>query len=218
MFNDKLREINARIGVMSLRERLFVFVAAVVVTLALVQTLFIDSGQLRTQTANLRLQGAEASLQQIDQQRQLLAQRAVGGPDAAAQKELAALEARLSAMSADLDVRQRTLVPPDHMRQVLKDVMRGQSGVRIVGFRTLNPQPVALPDAAEDAPPGFYRHGFEVTVSGRYTELVNYLARLEALPWNLSWVEARLDAESRPELSLTLTVHTLSLEEAWLRV
>ena len=104
------------------------------------------------------------------------------------------------------------------MNLVLKNVVREQDGIRVVGFKTLSPQAVALPDAVEGAPPGFYRHGFEITVSGRYAELVAYLERLEALPWRLSWIEATLDAAARPELTLTLTVHTLSLEEAWLRV
>ena len=73
-------------------------------------------------------------------------------------------------------------------------------------------------DSAEGAPPGFYRHGFEIVVGGSYSGLVAYLERLEALPWHLNWVEATLDAAGRPDLRLTLTVHTLSLEEAWLRV
>ena len=55
-------------------------------------------------------------------------------------------------------------------------------------------------------------------MSGRYADLVAYLERLEALPWRLNWSEATLDAAARPLLTLTLTVHTLSLEEAWLRV
>jgi MSHA biogenesis protein MshJ len=104
------------------------------------------------------------------------------------------------------------------MNQVLKNVVQEQRGIRIVGFKTLNPQSVALPDAAEGVPPGFYRHGFEVKVSGRYTDLVTYLERLEALPWRLNWIEASLNAADRPMLTLTLTVHTLSLEKTWLRV
>jgi MSHA biogenesis protein MshJ len=104
------------------------------------------------------------------------------------------------------------------MNQVLKNVVQGSSGIRVVGFKTLSPQPVALPDAAEGAPPGFYRHGFEITVSGHYADLLAYVERLEASSWRLNWSEATLDAAARPLLTLTLTVHTLSLEEAWLRV
>ncbi|MGB9128178.1 MAG: hypothetical protein WCB97_00870 [Thiobacillus sp.] len=218
MASEKLREIAERIGMMSLRERVFIFAASVLVTLALVQTLLIDAGQLGIQQANARVQAAEESLVQIGQQRQQLEREADRNPDRAARETLAAQEARLAALNAELDQLQRSLIPPERMNQVLKNVVQEQRGIRIVGFKTLNPQPVALPDAAEGAPPGFYRHGFEVKVSGRYSDLVAYLERLEALPWRLNWIEASLDAAARPMLTLTLTVHTLSLEETWLRV
>lgn len=218
MASEKLREIATRIGMMSLRERVFIFAASVVVILALVQTLLIDAGQHRKQQASDRVQVADEALAQIGQQRQQLERETGRNPDRAARAALAGQEVRLAALNAELDKLQRSLIPPERMNQVLKNVVQAQSGIQIVGFKTIDPQPVAMPDAAEGTPPGFYRHGFEVKVSGRYSELVTYLERLEALPWRLNWVEATLDADTRPILTLTLTVHTLSLEETWLRV
>jgi len=218
MAGEKLREISARIDLISLRERVFVFAAAVVGVLALVQTLLIDAGNMRKQTAQARLQSADAMLEQIGQQRQSLAGQAGRDPDRAARDALAAQEARLAELNGQLERLERSLIPPERMNQVLKNVVQGTGGIRVVGFKTISPQPVALPDAAEGTPPGYYRHGFEITLSGRYSDLVAYLERLEALPWRLSWSEATLDAAARPLLTLTLTVHTLSLEEAWLRV
>ncbi len=218
MGSEKLRQLGERIGMMSLRERVFVFVAVAVVALALVQVLLIDGGQQRRQRANERLQAADAALAQIGQQHQLLAERTGLDPDRTAREALAAQEARLAELGAALEARERSLVPPERMQQVLKEVVRGQDGVRVVGFKTLSPQPVALSEGADAMPPGFYRHGFEITVSGPYAGLVAYLERLESLPWRFTWTEATLDAATRPDLKLTLTVHTLSLEEAWLRV
>ena len=218
MVSKKIQEWSTRIGALGLRERVLVFAAAVVVVFALVQTLLIDPAQLRKQTASARVEAARLALVQIEQQRLLLASPTVRDPDQAARDSLTAQETRLAQLSAELDTRERSLIPPARMRQVLKDVVQGHGGIQIVEFKTLSPQPVLLPDAAVGAPPGFYRHGFEVTVSGGYSELVDYLVRLEDLPWRLNWAEASLDAADRPQLTLTLTVHTLSLEEAWLRV
>jgi len=218
MASEKLLQISERVGAMSLRERVFIFAAALVVVIALLQTQLVDAGQLRKQAAQSRLQAADSTLELIAQQRQLLAAKAGLDPDQVVRDALAAQEARLAALNVELDARGRSLVPPERMHHVLKDVVREQGNLRMVSFKTFSPQPVALQDAAEGAPPGFYRHGFEMTVSGRYPELLAYLERLEALPWNLNWIEATLDAAARPELTLTLTVHTLSLEEAWLRV
>lgn len=218
MIADLLRQFEERVGVMSLRERVMVFAAAVVVALALVQVLLIDRAHARAQQANDRLQAAVAGLTAIEVQRGPQAGRAATDPDQAARAALAAQEAQLARLNAELDARGRALVAPERMHAVLKDVVQGQGGVRIVGFKTLAPQPVSLAAGTEASLPGFYRHGFEVVVQGSYADLVAYLERLEALPWNLSWVEARLDAATRPDLKLTLIVHTLSLEAAWLRV
>jgi len=218
MIKEKWMALSTRVGAMTLRERAFIFLAITVATLAIVQTLLVDGLQLRQTSANARVQGAESALQQIEQQRMQLAGPGMRDPDQAARDQLAGHEARLSALNAELEMRERSLIPPSRMQRVLKDVVQGHSSVKIVGIKTLTPQPVALEGAAEGTPPGFYRHGFEVTVKGRYSELAAYLSRLEALPWRLNWVEVSLDAADRPELTLVLTVHTLSLEEAWLRV
>ena len=218
MIKKKWEALNTRVNAMSTRERAFIFVALVVVTLALLQTLLMDALQLRKTTADARLQTAQATLQEIEQQQHQFAGPGMHDSDQVARDQVAALEARLFVLNAELEERERSLIPPSRMTQVLKDVVKGSSSVKVVGIKTLSPQPVTVAGAAEGVPPGFYRHGFEVTVKGRYSDLVAYLSRLEALPWRLNWVEVSLDTTDRPELALTLTVHTLSLEEAWLRV
>ncbi|NDP48365.1 MAG: hypothetical protein GZ085_08235 [Sulfuriferula multivorans] len=218
MLSEKYRKLSQRVSALSLRERVFVFVAALIVVFSLAQTLAIDSGQTRKRNANDRVQAAQAAIREIEQQRVALAGSALNDPDKVAHNILAVQQARLDELNAELETRGRSLIPPERMRQVLKDVVQGSGGVTIIGFKTLSPQPVLLPGAAEGTPPGFYRHGFDVTLSGQYADLVAYLQRLEALPWRFSWVEASLDTATRPVLTLTLTIHTLSLEEAWLRV
>jgi MSHA biogenesis protein MshJ len=218
MLNKTLQQVGERIDRMSLRERVFILVAAVIVVFALVQLLLIDAGLARKNAASARVQEATAALQRIADEQQLLARQGARDPDALARESLAAQEARLAALSRDLEGRERSLIPPARMHQVLKDVVKDRAGIRIVGFKTLSPEPVSVAGAPEGTPPGFYRHGFEIVVNGSYADLVDYLQRLEALPWRLNWIEAKLDATDRPVLSLTLTVHTLSLEDAWLRV
>lgn len=218
MLRDKFQQLGERIDGMSPRERGFVFAAAVMLALALVQTLAIDPARERQQRAHERAQSARAALQQIAQQTAAVRDTLRVDPDRTARDALAAEEARLAELARELEARERLLIAPERMQQVLKDVIDGDGRVHVVGFKTLSPQPVAVQNAPGDAPPGFYRHGFEVTVTGPYAELVAYLERLEGLPWQLGWTSATLDAAGRPALSLTLIVNTLSLEETWLRV
>ena len=72
------------------------------------------------------------------------------------------------------------------------------------------PQPAAAPA------PLLYRHGVQLVLQGSYLEMIDYLEALEALPSQLFWGAAALDAEQYPQARLTLTLYTLSLDQKWI--
>lgn len=75
------------------------------------------------------------------------------------------------------------------------------------------PQPAA---AAPPQKPLLYRHGVQLVLQGSYLEMIDYLEALEALPTQLFWGAAALDAEQYPQARLTLTLYTLSLDQKWI--
>jgi MSHA biogenesis protein MshJ len=77
---------------------------------------------------------------------------------------------------------------------------------------------VAKPAAPAKAPELLYRHGVEVVLQGGYVDMVNYMAALEALPSQLFWGKAKLDAGDYPNARLTLTLYTLSLDKKWISI
>jgi MSHA biogenesis protein MshJ len=44
------------------------------------------------------------------------------------------------------------------------------------------------------------------------------MEKLETMPVGFYWARAELDARAHPNISLTLTLYTLSLEKTWLTV
>jgi MSHA biogenesis protein MshJ len=77
---------------------------------------------------------------------------------------------------------------------------------------------VAKPAAPAKPPELLYRHGVEVVLQGGYVDMVNYMAALEALPSQLFWGKAKLDAGDYPNARLTLTLYTLSLDKKWISI
>jgi MSHA biogenesis protein MshJ len=65
---------------------------------------------------------------------------------------------------------------------------------------------------------GLYRHGIELTVSGSYVDLYDYLRSLESSPTQLYWGRADLAVTEYPSNTLKLTVYTVSLDRTWLIV
>ena len=76
----------------------------------------------------------------------------------------------------------------------------------------------AVKPAAPTGSGQIYRHGVEIAVSGSYLDLLAYLKDLEKLPNQLYWGKLELSAAAYPQVTLKLSVYTLSLNLAWLVV
>ena len=63
-----------------------------------------------------------------------------------------------------------------------------------------------------------YKHGIELTVEGNYLDLLEYQTRLEKLPWRMFFARTSVNSVDYPRVLMTITLYTLSLEEAWLVV
>jgi len=48
--------------------------------------------------------------------------------------------------------------------------------------------------------------------------LLEYQSRLEKLPWRMFFARASVNSVDYPKVLMTITLYTLSLEEAWLVV
>ncbi|HEU4844746.1 MAG TPA: type II secretion system protein GspM [Burkholderiaceae bacterium] len=79
------------------------------------------------------------------------------------------------------------------------------------------------PAGAAGSPPAvpkprelLYRHGVEIVLQGSYLDMIQYMDALQALPSQLFWGKARLDAGQYPDSRLTLTLYTLSLDTKWM--
>ncbi|MYN20471.1 hypothetical protein GTP81_27395 [Rugamonas sp. FT107W] len=77
------------------------------------------------------------------------------------------------------------------------------------------PQPAVAGPAAAPAPL-LFRHGVQLVLQGSYLEMIDYLEALEAMPTQLFWGAAALDADQYPQARLTLTLYTLSLDQKWI--
>ena len=78
--------------------------------------------------------------------------------------------------------------------------------------------PGSVAGAEVKAPELLYRHGVEIVLQGSYLDMVSYMAALEALPVQLFWGKASLDAQQYPNSRLTLTLYTLSLDQKWMKL
>jgi MSHA biogenesis protein MshJ len=226
---EQWQKLAARFDALVMRERVLVLAAVVVGTAFIFDTIGIRPLEARMkrlvqQVAELRqnIKLAEAMLS---------SQEAVVDPDAIKRSYRDALRKQLAEIDQSMQGLQRGLVPPEKMAKLLEEMLARGGGLQLVSLRTL---PVQRIDTQSSAPakPGdkaaktgprepertIYQHGVEVTLQGSYPELLDYLAQLEKLSWQMFWGRISVDTEQYPRLRVTLIVQTLSLNKAWLIV
>lgn len=224
-----------RIDAVSLRERVMIFAAAAVVMVALLNALLIEPELNLQRKLSREIAKNDSDIRVLQEQLQAIARARQADPDSANRARLDELRRRIAAAETQLKEEQRRFAPPERVGAVLEELLSRNRRLQLVDMRTLpvtafaspesgavaSPKPPAdaKPAAGAGAPTGpIYRHGVEITISGGYLDLLNYMRDLEKLPSQMYWGRMELAVESHPRAILKLSVYTLSLDLAWLVV
>ncbi|MEO8007665.1 MAG: type II secretion system protein GspM [Betaproteobacteria bacterium] len=210
------------------RERAMVFAAGVAIIAGLGFVLAIEGALAKHKILAANTERHRVDLAQLNKQNTESTRLRNQNPDVEGNKRIDDLRRQLGGYATELRGVQQRLVPPNQMVKVLEDMLSRDANVRLVKLRTLpvaalvEPAGVAAENAAakSSAPTKnlVYKHGIELTVEGSYLELLDYQARLEHLPWRMFFARTSVDSVDYPRVFMTVTLYTLSLEEAWLVV
>jgi MSHA biogenesis protein MshJ len=229
-----------RIDALSLRERAIIFAMAALVLITLVNTVLLEPQFAKQKLLSERIKQEQEKIAGIQAEIQQKVRAQSIDPDAATRIRLQALMQQSAQMQGAMRDVQKGLVSPDKMSELLESILKQNGKLRLVSLKTLpvtglnesvsesktagEKTAVAAASPAKDKQEsqpaaGFvYRHGVEVMVQGGYLDMMNYMAALEAMPWQLFWGRAKLSVDEYPKATLTLTLFTLSLDSAWLNI
>jgi MSHA biogenesis protein MshJ len=200
---------STRINALSLRERVFLFLSVIACCLALADVLWMSPAQLAHKQLKQRFEKQSIDLQRARDELKTIAKPENKGSSVS--DETATIKTRLDEVNQSI----KNVVPlaadATPLTQVLVHFLSRHEGLTLV--RTVVSAP-DLPGAKAAAPTSLgaslptallTRQGVELTVSGPYPELVNYVQTLEkALP-NVRWGSMKLKSEKLPpELTLQL--------------
>jgi MSHA biogenesis protein MshJ len=218
----------------SLRERGMVFAASAAVLIALLNALLIEPQLVKQRRLSGEVSARQGEMRIMQEKLQALALTRQADPDRDIRRQLDALKQKVAETEAKLLEEQRKFAPPEQVGVLLGEMLSRNRKLQLVDLRTLpvasfagnaaeaDKAPPQQPAAAKPAAPAaggqIYRHGVEITVSGSYLDLLAYLKDLEKLPNQLYWGKLDLNAATYPQVTLKLSVYTLSLNLAWLVV
>ncbi len=210
-FNHWLEQFEAR----TLRERLLLLVAGLCILLFLGFQLGL-APQLEAHQG-LRQKIDQAQQQTVEMAAQVAQLEAVlqKDPNRVSQQRLAQISQESSALDVQLHQQQQTLISPQKMPQVLEDVLNDLP-LELISLQKLVPA-VEIESDIEGVP-NVYRHGLRLELEGSYRDTLDYLERLERLPWRFAWDALDIQMRRYPQATIILNLYTLSFDEVWLGV
>ncbi len=224
---------SARYAALSSKEQVLIVVALLLGVPFLEQRLLKDSIMAQRQQNAELLISKRSELANLQTKALALEAGKQVDPHAEMRARLEATLKRSAELEASIWSSESAMITAAQMPELLKKLLRQQSGLRLVDLHTLPVTPlVAPPSAPEGAGAsarsvpvaaaakerGLFKHGVELRLEGSYSELVSYLTALENAPQRLLWDSLTIAAESYPRVVLTLTVYTVNLERRWLVV
>lgn len=216
---EQLLKYAERIDAMSLRERAMLFIAAVVVLVALIFNTLIDPLQAREKRLSLQISEQQTQTRALEAQLAVMAQPRGQSAEAANRDKAAQLRAQMAEINTMLAERERQFVKPQRVAFMIESMLKRNGRIALLSMQNL---PVtALSETGTQANggvQGVYRHGLDVSLRGSYPSLIDYLAMLEAMPEKVFWGGAELSADGQGGATLKLTLYTLSLEKSWLAI
>lgn len=227
----------AKIDDMSLRERAMIFAAACFVMISLINSMLLDPLLAKQKILSAQVVQQQEKMKGLQAEIQSLMQAKHDDESSPLRIHTVQLKQQLLELDGYLQSRSSRLVEPDKMADLLKQVLTKNSGLQLVGLKTL---PVSLLIEKQSSVNGadqsvlavqvndgqilpgaqkqIFKHGVQISVRGGYLDLLRYVSMLEKMPAQMFWGEVSLNVEQYPYSVLTLTLYTLSLDKTWLTV
>lgn len=214
----------SKFDAMTMRERALISVAALGVLLLLWNMVLMQPLTAREKALQDELDGISTDMSNTAQ-----AMEEAMGPTNTALAQIKAAQSELADIDNQLSTTIAGMIPPQHMAQVVRDVLQQQHGLILISLRNMPVMPLvdtsAQASSADNADSkattqknGPFVHPLEVVVEGSYADIVAYLKALETMKWHVYWNELELETKHYPVNRVRIEMSTLSLDDTWMGV
>jgi len=197
-----------RINALSLRERLFLFISLLSICFALADMAWLSPAQSSHKQALQKLDKQNEDLKKSTETMKSLGD--TGGSVKTLNDELSAVKKQIEQVNQSIGSATTGPIDDKPLAQVLVHLLRRYDGLSLVTTSSMTPElndKKISADPTGSMPTGLTRQGLELTVSGPYSQLVQYVQTLETAMPHIRWGTMKLKSEKQPpELILQLFI------------
>lgn len=211
--------VQGKVELMPLRERTIIFVAIAFAVIALTSVMLLNPLMEKQKVLSERLAQQQGKVKVMQAELEKLSKAKQEVEHSPLRVRVAELKQQLEVQEENIKDRRSRLVDPDEMANLLKQVLNKNSKLQLVALETLPVTLVAEPSKKANAEQKqIFKHSVKITLRGAYLDLFEYLATVEKAPIQMYWSGASFRVDKYPDGELVLTLHTLSMDKAWLKV
>ena len=218
-----LKELKKKLDARTLRERLMLLSAVVVVIVYSWFLLVYEAMNAGQAEISRQIQGAMAQINNELTRNQNIRNSYTRDPNAFIRTRITALQQEVESIDAELLALYGELILPQQMAGVLTQILQSETTLKLISFENLPPESLFASEnaGASEASNGgisVYRHGLRLEFEGDYLETIRFLQRVESLTTSFFWDNLAFHVEKHPNARITLNIFTLSTERGFIGV
>lgn len=223
---NPMLQLAVRIDAFSLRERAVMVISLWIALVMLGWLPFLmDPINLKINAAEQSLQKARMTLSLLDSQKETILARRGLDPNLENNTRLKLIKSDVIDLTKSLADLTDNLIAPTDMAQALRDLLKADSRLQLIAVESIPAEPILPKETTQGktkAAPGpatiLFRHGLRIEFEADYMAGLEYLARIETLPWAFYWDKLQVTATQYPKNRFVLIVNTISFDKDWIGV
>lgn len=214
---SKLQPMREKISALSAREKVLLVATGFVLVVGVLDYFVVQP--VRDQRTSMEIQIDNLKVQQrnFDQQLVELTEQIANDPAMIAEREIEGLDKAIVKSESRLRTFTDTLVSPNEMGAMLRDILDSQKNLKLVELKNLAVAPILSEDENESNEDiGLFRHPVRLIFEGNYSNTLKYLAKLESMDNRFYWSRFDYQVLDYPTAQVSLSIYTLSTQQWWI--
>lgn len=215
------QEYSEKFSALTPREKVIIGLSSVFLSAYLVFILVVEPQLKVLSTSQSSLNKEQGNLAALENQISDIKHALKTDPNERVKAEIKQLNQQLQKVNDELDKTLVDYVAPDQMAKELTSLLSTSNEVRVVGVTIQKAEKIKIDVKESDDAiplPAYYRHGFEVVVSGNYFNLMKLVKKISSQNNKFSVNNLNYRVTAHPIAEMTLSLVTVSDSENVIRL